>query len=430
MSKKDKKIYVCDSCGEEQITWSGKCDHCGSWNTLKELNVGKLGPYNSKHEDAVVTLISKVRSDENIRIKTGMSELDRVLGGGLVKGSVILLGGEPGIGKSTITTQLCRLIDKAFYISAEESLPQIKNRVDRLGIGKNDFSIVSSGDLLQLEDMIIKDKPDLLIVDSIQTVFLSELDSSAGSISQVKESGLFLQRLAKKNNISILIIGHVTKEGSIAGPKIIEHLVDVVLYLDGEKHHEERIIRGIKNRFGPTNEIGIFTMTNEGLEEMKNPTSFYLSQRNNKAGSVICPIMEGRRTLFIEIQALTITTKFGYPKITASGYDLNRLNIMSAVIQKTTGINLSNCDIYLNIVGGLRVKEPAADLAVAAALISSFKNKVYADDLCIFGEVGLMGEVRKVNGEDNRRSESKQLGYQVVSQKEVRDLSEFVKKYL
>ncbi len=430
MSKNSKKIYICDYCGEEQITWSGKCNNCGNWNTLKEITVAHESNNNHYNNDLEIKKISEIKNDENIRIKTGMLELDRVLGGGLIRGSVILLGGEPGIGKSTITTQLCKTLNNTFYISAEESLSQIKNRVNRLKIGNNDFNLVSNGDLLLLEKEIIKQKPDLLIIDSIQTVYMSNLDSSAGSISQVKESGLFLQRLAKKNDISVLIIGHVTKEGTIAGPKIIEHLVDVVLYFEGEKHHEERIIRGIKNRFGPTNEIGIFTMNNDGLKEMANPTEFYLSQRENKAGSVICPIMEGRRILFIEIQALTIITKFGYPKRTASGYDLNRLNILSAVIQKSTGMNLANYDIYLNIVGGLKIKEPAADLAISAAIMSSYKNKPYEINSCIFGEVGLMGEIRRVSGEQNRTKESKQLGYKTISQAEVKDLSQFLDKYL
>ena len=432
MNKKNKKIYICDYCGEEQLTWSGKCNSCNSWNTLKEIVVNKtLSRVGSADANGIdIKNINEISSNDSIRLKTGICELDRVLGGGLVRGSVILLGGEPGIGKSTITTQLCGLLNKSFYVSAEESLPQIKNRAERLGINNNNYYLVSSGDLNSLENSIIKNNPDLLIIDSIQTVYLSDIDTSAGSISQVKECGLFLQRLAKKYNISTLIIGHVTKEGAIAGPKIIEHLVDVVLYLEGEKHHEGRVIRGIKNRFGPTNEIGLFTMTTNGLEGVDNPSELFLAQRSNKPGSVISPVMEGRRILFIEVQALTIVTKFGYPKRTASGYDLNRLNILAAIIQKNTGIDLSNSDIYLNVVGGLKVKEPAADLAVCAAIISSYKNKSYPSNVCIFGEVGLMGEIRKVSGEGDRIKESTIMGYQTISQKEVKDISIFVSKYL
>lgn len=432
MNNKNKIIYLCDYCGEESNTWSGKCRHCGSWNTLKEMKVskskGNIG--NNIYEEIEIKKIDQISTSNDDRFSSGLSEIDRVLGGGFVRGSVILLGGEPGIGKSTITTQLCQLVPKTLYISAEESLPQIKNRTDRLKIDNKNLLIASGGDLLQLEKKIVSSGVDLLIIDSIQTVFLSDIDSGVGSLSQVRESGIFLQRLAKRHNIATIIIGHVTKEGSIAGPKIIEHLVDVVLYLEGDRNHEGRIIRGIKNRFGNTNEIGLFMMSNRGLEEVKNPSEIFLSQRENKPGSVICPVVEGKRILFIEVQALTLITKYGYAKRTASGYDLNRLNLLSAVIQKILGIDLSICDIYLNIIGGIKIKEPASDLAVCAAIISSYKNKAFPEEICFFGEVGLMGEVRKVVLQEERKKESKKMGFSPISGKEIATISNIMTKLL
>lgn len=424
MAKKNQKIYVCDSCGEESLTWSGRCGVCGEWNTLKEISVSQSYSDKRVTTDLDIKKISEISNTEKFREKTGMSELDRVFGGGLVSGSVVLLGGEPGIGKSTITTQLCKAIDKTFYISAEESLYQIKDRVERLKVKNDSMLLMSGGDLLAAKAKIINYKPRLLVVDSIQTVYISDLNTSAGSISQVKESALFLQRLAKEQNISVLIIGHVTKDGNIAGPKIIEHLVDTVLYLEGNKDHSGRIIRSIKNRFGATSEIGIFEMTKNGLDEVLNPSELFLSQRVNKPGSIICPIMEGRRILFMEIQALTMPTKYGYPKRTTAGFDLNRLNILAAVIQKSAGINISNHDIYLNVVGGLKIKEPAADLAVSLAIVSSYKNKICPDDLSVFGEIGLMGEIRKVNGAEERKKKSKKMNYKVLCNEEIKNVSE------
>ncbi len=424
MANKVQKLFVCDNCGEESLAWSGKCVFCGEWNTLKEISVSRASSNRRAVDDLEIKKISEITNTEKFREKTGMAELDRVLGGGLVSGSVVLLGGEPGIGKSTITTQLCKAIDKTFYISAEESLYQIKDRIERLKVKNDSMLLMSGGDLSSVKEKILSYKPKLLVIDSIQTVYVSDINTSAGSISQVKESALFLQRLAKEHNISVLIIGHVTKDGNIAGPKIIEHLVDTVLYLEGNKDHGGRIIRSIKNRFGATSEIGIFEMAKDGLKEVLNPSELFLSQRVNKPGSIICPIMEGRRILFMEIQALTMPTKYGYPRRTTAGFDLNRLNILAAVIQKNAGINLSNHDIYLNVVGGLKIKEPAADLAVSLAIISSYKNKTCPDALSVFGEIGLMGEVRKVNGAEERKKESIKMNYKVLCNEEIKNIND------
>lgn len=424
--KKTKTVFMCNNCGNEAVSWSGRCQYCGEWNTLQEFKV-QAGPKIKSESKIEVKNISQISYSEKDRLIVDIEEFDRVLGGGIVAGSLILLGGEPGIGKSTLALQLCQKIKNSFYISAEESLPQIKARAERLSKANQDMLLTSGGDLLALEQEILKAKPDLLIVDSIQTVYLSNIESSAGSMVQVRESGMFLQRLAKEYGIATLIIGHVTKEGTIAGPKIIEHLVDVVLYLEGERYQEGRILRGIKNRFGATNEIGLFVLEDSGMKEIKNPSELFLAERSNKPGSVICAVMEGRRPLLIEIQALTIKTSFGYAKRTASGFDLNRLGLLAAVIEKNTGANLSNCDIYLNVVGGIKINEPAVDLAVCAAIISSYKNKPLPQDLCIYGEVGLMGEIRNVVHLKSRQMECKKLGFQIIEK--YKDLSELSRRY-
>lgn len=377
--------------------------------------------------DIAVVKLSELKLSSNERIKTGISEFDRVLGGGIVVGSVILLGGEPGIGKSTLLLQVANSINGTLYISAEESAMQIKMRSDRLKM-KSEIKLITDGDLESIEKEILKSKPGLLIVDSIQTVYLGSFPSTPGSLVQVRECGMFLQRLAKTTGIPVMIIGHVTKEGSLAGPRMLEHLVDTVLYLEGERFHDARILRGVKNRFGATNEVGVFSIQEKGLIEIKNPSELFLSEKQNEPGSIVTCTLEGTRPMLIETQALVIPTKFGFPKRTASGFDLNRLNLLAAVLTKKGIVNLSNSDIYINIVGGMKLKDPAIDLAICAGMISSYKNKPLPDKLCLFGEVGLSGEIRKVVRQDDREKEAKALGYHIeIAPKNISDFLKYFK---
>ncbi|MEK7096391.1 MAG: DNA repair protein RadA [Patescibacteria group bacterium] len=410
--KKNKTAYICNDCGNEFAAWSGQCGACGAWNTIIEFKVsGKTG--SQKREIKVSKIIAK-RDNNFERIKTEIAEFDRVAGGGITPGSLILFGGEPGIGKSTLVLQLCAKISNTFYISAEESVEQISERARRLGIADSDIDIVSDGDLEAIKHEILINKPRLLIVDSIQTVCLSSIDSTAGSIVQVKECGLYLQRLSKEENIPIIIIGHVTKEGNLAGPRMLEHLVDVVLYFEGDRYHDLRILRGVKNRFGPTNEVGIFSMDEKGLVEVPNPSDVFLKERQNSPGSAVTVTLEGTRPLLVEVQALVAPSNFGYPRRMSSGFDLNRLNLLAAVITKTTKINLSSFDVYINVTGGMKVDEPAVDLAVVSAIVSSFKNVPLPKKIVIFGEVGLSGEVRSVKRERDRIKEAKKLGFNTI----------------
>lgn len=411
--KQSKTIYMCDNCGNEFSSWSGRCNICGEWNTIKEVKGLANVKSQSKKEGLSFTKLSEVKVDKNFRISTKIGEFDRVLGGGIVPGSVILLGGEPGIGKSTLLLQVCNSVDRCYYISAEESLAQIKVRADRLKISSN-LELISDGDLESIESEILFKKPNLLVVDSIQTVFLSSIVSTPGSLIQVRECGIFLQRLAKKTGIPIIIVGHVTKEGSLAGPRILEHLVDVVLYLEGERFHDARVLRGVKNRFGATNEAGIFSLEEGGMLEVKNPSELFLSEKQDEPGTVVAATLEGTRPILVEVQALVVPTKFGLPRRTSSGFDLNRLNLLSAVISKKTSYNLLNSDIYVNVVGGMKLRDPAADLAVCLAIISSYKNKKLPDKLCVFGEVGLSGEVRTVTRQKDREKEALALGYNLA----------------
>lgn len=413
MKNREKTIYLCENCGNEFSSWSGKCTICGEWNTLKEVNFQAPTLKSSSHLKVESILLKDIEVKNNSRVQTKIGEFNRVLGGGIVPGSIILLGGEPGIGKSTLILQVCESVPNSFYVSAEESLPQIKIRAERLKIS-SDISLVSSGDLESIEREILKKKPNLLIIDSIQTVFLNSIPATPGSIVQVRECGIFLQRLSKSSNIPIILIGHVTKDGNIAGPRMLEHLVDVVLYLEGEKFHDARILRGIKNRFGATNEVGIFTIQESGLEEIKNPSELFLSEKQNASGSIVTATLEGTRPLLVEVQALVAPTHFGYPKRTSSGFDLNRLNLLAAVISKKTPINLNNYDVFINVVGGMKLREPAVDLAVCASMISSYKNKPLQGNYCLFGEVGLSGETRKVVREKDREKECKALGYKIL----------------
>ncbi len=422
--QKTKILYVCDSCGNEFPSWSGLCSACGNWNTLKEIRVS--GKNTAQKNDNIKTLrLSDVLITESIRRKTEISEFDRVLGGGIVGGSVILLGGEPGIGKSTLLLQVCDKIGDVVYLSAEESASQVKMRADRLKI-KSEIEIVAGGIVDGLDKFVEKRKPSLLIIDSIQTIFLTSIESLPGSVSQVKECGIYLQQIAKKTNTPIIIVGHVTKDGVIAGPRLIEHLVDVVLYLEGDRFRDARILRGVKNRFGSTNEAGIFQMLGEGMVEVTNPSELFLNEKTEAPGSIITVMLEGKRPILVELQALVAPTHFGYPKRTCSGYDLNKLNLMAAVLSRKTSINLSNYDIYVNVIGGLKITEPAADLALCAAIISSLKNKPAPQNACIFGEVGLSGEIRKVIRQNEREKEAEKLGYKTLPF--CKDINTFISK--
>lgn len=409
----NKSLFVCSNCGNEFPTWAGRCSACGEWNSLKEVNEVQMSANSISGEIIVARPLLSFESKKTERLKTDFSEVDRVFGGGIVQGSVILLGGEPGIGKSTLLLQLISSIEKVLYISGEESLEQIKIRADRLKIKSKNISISSTADISALEKAIVEFSPKLIVIDSIQTIYDSRISASAGSQMQVKESGLFLQQLAKKYSTPIIIVGHVTKEGIVAGPKMLEHLVDTVVYLEGDRSHEARILRATKNRFGNTDEIAVLKMESHGMVEIKNPGAIFLSESQNVPGSAIAVLLEGTRPLLVEIQALVTPTVFGYPRRTTSGFDLNRLNILIGVITKRAGINLGNQDIYISVVGGISTREPAADLAVCLAITSSFKNKSLSERTAYFAEIGLTGELRKVVGADKRKKEAEKLGYKV-----------------
>jgi len=358
-----------------------------------------------------------------------MGEFNRVLGGGIVQGSLIILGGDPGIGKSTLLLQVASKIKNMLYISGEESAEQIKLRFDRLGLSSKTLKILSEISLQNIIATIEKEKPEVVIVDSIQTVYSNDFPSTPGSIVQVRECALRLQQYAKTRHTTVILVGHVTKEGTVAGPRTLEHLVDVVLYLEGDRFQEHRILRSVKNRFGATDEIGIFEMTELGLKEVTNPSGLLLKEKvGDVAGSAVSATVEGSRSILVEIQALTTTTVFGYPQIRSSGFDLNRLQLLIAVLQKRAGLNLSNQDVFINIVGGINIKEPSVDLAVALAIASSFKGKPLSDKLCIFGEVGLSGEIRKVTFLEKRQNEAKRLGYSEFIK--VKTLESAIRSYL
>lgn len=416
MKNNNKTIYLCDNCGNEFSSWSGRCTMCGEWNTLKELRIGnaKIKSGGGSDSAIIVENLNNIQTKNSSRISTNIGELDRVLGGGIVPGSIILLGGEPGIGKSTLLLQLANNLKKVFYLSAEESAPQIKIRADRLKTTNEEILLASGYDIDSILVEAEKNSSDVLIVDSIQTVSTAASDSSPGSIVQVRECGMLLQQFAKRTGICVIIVGHVTKDGSLAGPRVLEHLVDVVLYLEGERFHDARILRGVKNRFGATNEAGIFSICEKGMVEVKNPSELFLSERQDEPGCVVAATLEGTRPILVEVQALVVPTKFGFPKRTSSGFDLNRLNLLAAVISKKTSVNLLNSDIYVNIVGGMKIKDPAIDSAVCLAVISSYKNKKLPTKLCLFGEIGLSGEIRNVVRQKDREKEATTLGYKVV----------------
>ncbi|MCL5795473.1 MAG: DNA repair protein RadA [Patescibacteria group bacterium] len=430
---KDKSVFVCSQCGGEHLQWQGRCQFCGEWNTLKELRTKNEKLKTKDHFDkgpAEIVKLDQVKLKDFSRVKTGIGEFDRVLGAGIVPGSVILLGGDPGIGKSTILLQLADKIKNTLYVSGEESAEQIKLRAERLGIKNPEFSLFTETDISEIVSKLTANSYKLIIIDSIQTMYVSDYPSTPGSLVQVRESALRLQQAAKALHIPIILVGHMTKGGEVAGPKTLEHLVDVVLYLEGERYHDSRVLRGAKNRFGATDEIGIFEMGEKGMQEVKNPSKIFLEERaTNVAGSVVTATMEGTRPLLVEIQALCTPTSFGYPKRTASGFDLNRLNLLAAVLMKRAGLNLSTQDIYLNIAGGFKLKDPGIDLAVCAAIASAFKNKPINGKLCLFGEVGLSGEIRRVRFSEKRNQEAKRLGFASLDAK-IKNVYQLIREIL
>ena len=427
MAKGKTTAFFCKECGFESAKWLGQCPGCREWNSFVEEPVAKTEASGKRGISSTGSggltggkikpaRLSEIQLDEQDRMKTGYEELDRVLGGGVVRGSLVLVGGDPGIGKSTLLLQVCRNLalaeKKVLYISGEESLKQIKLRANRIGEVKGDLLFLCETNLDLIEAAIQEEQPDVVIIDSIQTMFREEISSAPGSVSQVRESTNLLMQIAKGKGIAIFIVGHVTKEGVVAGPRVLEHMVDTVLYFEGERSASYRIIRGVKNRFGSTNEIGVFEMIESGLAEVKNPSEFMLSGRPEDAsGAVVACSMEGTRPIMIEVQALITPTAFGMPRRTAAGTDYNRVNLLMAVLEKRGHYDLSHFDAYVNITGGLRMNEPALDLAILMAIVSSMKDRAIDSKTIIFGEVGLSGEVRAVSMAQQRVNEAKKLGF-------------------
>ncbi|MEG1719350.1 MAG: DNA repair protein RadA [Clostridia bacterium] len=415
---KDKSIFVCQQCGYESSKWYGKCPSCNEWNSLVE-EIRKAEVSNGKqtlvkkHYTMPVN-INNLNIEDEIRYKTGISEFDRVLGGGIVKGSLVLIGGDPGIGKSTILLQMCKHCTdkKIFYVSGEESEKQIKLRAQRLDVTSENLFILNESDIEVICSLASAESPDILIIDSIQTMYLEELSSSPGSVAQVRESTSALMRLAKKEGIPVFIVGHVNKEGSIAGPKVMEHMVDTVLYFEGEKQLSFRILRSVKNRFGSTNEIGVFEMSSKGLLEVLNPSLIFLSGKpKNVSGTAVACVLEGTRPLFAEIQSLVCQTPFSAPRRMAVGVEYNRMCLLIAVLEKRAGLIFSSFDVYLNVIGGLKINDPSSDLAILLSLASGIKDKAISEETFIVGEVGLAGEVRAVLGLEYRIKEAIRLGF-------------------
>ena len=417
---KSKSLYICSECGYESAKWYGKCPGCGEWNTMNEQVVSvSAGSSKAKRNSgayaAKVMRLNEISGDIERRISTGVSEFDRVLGGGIVEGSLVLISGDPGIGKSTRRLQICEHLGKSrnvLYVSGEESASQIKLRAGRLGVTTENLGILAETDIGVIVETIKTSKPDVVIIDSIQTMVYDEISSTAGSITQVRECTNILMHLAKSLEIPILVVGHVNKDGAIAGPKVLEHIVDTVLYFEGERNYSYRILRGVKNRFGSTNEIGVFEMKQNGLQEVENPSLLMLSGRpKNVSGTCVACVMEGSRPILAEVQGLVTATGFGTPRRMSTGFDYNRMAMILAVLEKRAGYYFNSMDTYINVIGGLRLDEPAADLTVAMALVSSLKDIVVKDDIIAFGEIGLAGEIRAVNNCEQRISESVRLGF-------------------
>ncbi len=420
MASKVKSTYICSECGYEAPKWSGQCPGCRSWNTMNEELVstskssGVVSSANKKSFEGVLS-VNDIDTTDEIRYKTGIGELDRVLGGGLVKGSVVLLSGDPGIGKSTLLMQACGTFckrKKVLYVSGEESAKQLKLRAERLSVKGDSLLVMTETDVETVCEYIKLNKPDVVMIDSIQTMNHAEIQSSAGSVTQVRECTNMLLRVGKSLDIPVVIVGHVNKDGAIAGPKVMEHIVDAVLYFEGERNYAYRILRAVKNRFGSTNEIGVFEMNDAGLSEVENPSAALLSERNpNVSGNCISCVMEGSRPVLAEVQSLVSPSGYGNSRRMSTGFDFNRLNLLLAVLEKRLGYKFSAMDVYLNIVGGLKLDEPAADLSVALALVSGITDKPLPDDVVAIGEVGLSGEVRSVSRITARINEAARLGF-------------------
>ncbi|MDR1773867.1 MAG: DNA repair protein RadA [Clostridioides sp.] len=420
---KVKTKFVCSNCGYEHAKWLGKCPECSSWNTFEE----EIEEKKSKHKEIFITekssskpvLIGDIKSKNEERFSTNIKELDRVLGGGIVRGSLILVGGDPGIGKSTLLLQVSNNIAKSgkkvLYITGEESESQIKLRADRLGVSSDTLYIFAENNLNIIESYLAKISPDVIILDSIQTVYSPDISSAPGTISQIREGTSHFMKIAKTLGISTFLVGHVTKEGSIAGPKLLEHMVDTVLYFEGERYNSFRLIRAVKNRFGSTNELGVFEMIDKGLCEVLNPSQVLISEKpKDVSGSVIISTVEGTRPMLVELQALVARSSFGVPKRTASGVDYNRVYMLLAVLERRANMNIQNCDVYVNIVGGIKVNEPSIDLGVVLAVASSFRNRPINESLAVTGEIGLSGEIRSVSFIEKRISECKKLGFKAI----------------
>lgn len=430
-------IYHCTNCDAQFPKWVGQCTECGKWGTVEQgSEVGKATA-KSQHKEEIAavkagkaTSFAKMNAKDVQRTATGIEEFDRVLGGGIVPGSLMLLGGDPGIGKSTLVAQVAAAMKKkVLYVSGEESAGQVKMRLDRLGIAQDQIFFLGEEHVEVICKTILEEQPSAVIIDSIQTVASSAVDSEPGSVNQIKAATVRFLEIAKESNIPIIIIGHVTKGGDIGGPKMLEHIVDVVLYMEGDRNHHFRILRGVKNRFGSTNEIGVFDMQGEGLVEVENPSGVFLQERSDVPGSCMTAIIEGSRVFLVEVQALTSKTQFGFPQRKCSGFDVNRLNLLLAVLQRRADISLEDHDVYINVVGGTSFREPAMDLAVCAALVSSLQDTAIAEDVVLWGEVGLGGEVRSVAQAKLRTKEAKHFGLStVISHTQVKTLKDAVQK--
>ncbi|MDY3872767.1 MAG: DNA repair protein RadA [Roseburia lenta] len=417
MAKGKNNVFFCQECGYESSKWVGQCPACKAWNTMVEEIVDKKSSVTHRQITEVqVAKLNDVQSSSEKRMDTHIEELNRVLGGGIVPGSLVLVGGDPGIGKSTLLLQTCKSLSDqkiaVLYISGEESLQQIKMRADRIGIFSDEMTLLCETNLDLIQGVIEERKPQVVVIDSIQTMFRENVNSAPGSVSQVREATSVLMRLAKEQGIAIFVVGHVTKEGTVAGPRVLEHMVDTVLYFEGDRYASYRILRAVKNRFGSTNEIGVFEMCQSGLREVPNPSEYMLDGKpKNASGSIVVCTMEGTRPLLVEIQALVCHSAFGMPRRTAAGVDYNRVNLLMAVLEKNVGVRLADQDAYINIAGGMKVSEPATDLGLVLAIISSFRNRPIAEDTICFGEVGLSGEVRSVNMVEQRIAEAHKLGF-------------------